>query len=76
MSKVALLVSALLNAGVDSAAALRKHWAETDNKFLFKHLKNWIKADRVEDAKRLWMDAVKENIKVWRARPGNIGKTE
>jgi ATP-dependent RNA helicase DHX37/DHR1 len=76
VSKVALLVSALLNAGVDSAAALRKHWAETDNKFLFKHLKNWIKADRVEDAKRLWMDAVKENIKVWRARPGNIGKTE
>lgn len=68
VSKVALLVSALSSAGVDSAAALRKHWAEIDNKFLFKHLKSWIKADRVADAKRLWMDTVKENIKVWTTR--------
>jgi len=64
-SKVALLVSALSNAGIDSAAALRKHWSEVDNKFLFKYLKSWIKADRAADAKKLWIDTVKRNVRQW-----------
>lgn len=68
ISKVALLVSALSGAGIDSAAALRKHWAEIDNKFLFKHLKSWVKAERVADAKTLWVETVKQHVKVWNSR--------
>ncbi|KAL7580449.1 hypothetical protein ACA910_004466 [Epithemia clementina (nom. ined.)] len=42
-SKAALLVAALANAGVDSAAALRKHWAEVNPQFLYKELiPSWI----------------------------------
>jgi ATP-dependent RNA helicase DHX37/DHR1 len=63
LAKVNLLVGALCNAGVDSARALRKHWAETNDKFLFKHLKQWIKVDHQEMAKKLWIETVQSNIK-------------
>jgi hypothetical protein len=36
LKKVVLLVSALSSAGIDSAGALCKHWAEVDDKFLFR----------------------------------------
>jgi hypothetical protein len=68
MSKVSMLVAALSEAGVDSASALRKHWAEKDDKFLFKLLKNWIKREHQSKAKVIWIDAVKTNIKIWRSR--------
>jgi ATP-dependent RNA helicase DHX37/DHR1 len=66
VAKVSLLVSALSSAGVDSAAALRKHWAEQDNKFLFKCLKNWIRRDCQADAKKLWIEAVKQSVSLWK----------
>lgn len=66
--KVTLLVSALSTAGVDSARALQKHWAEKDDKFLFKILKLWVKSDCADDAKVLWINAVKSNIDVWRRK--------
>lgn len=66
--KATLLVSALSDAGVDSAAALRKHWAEKDNKFLFKALKPWVKRDSVDDVKTIWINAVTKHIEVWRNR--------
>jgi ATP-dependent RNA helicase DHX37/DHR1 len=68
VAKVSLLVSALANAGIDSASALRKHWAEKDDKFLFKHLKNWVKPDCQSEAKKLWIQVVKQNIKIWNTR--------
>lgn len=66
VAKVALLVSALSSAGVDSARALRKHWAVQDKKFLFKHLKSWVKPSHGPEARRIWMDAVKKNIQQWK----------
>ena len=66
MPKVSILVSTLSEAGVDSASALRKHWAEKDDKFVFKLLKNWIKREHHSKAKGIWIDAVKQNIKMWR----------
>ncbi|GKY96443.1 hypothetical protein MPSEU_000603800 [Mayamaea pseudoterrestris] len=65
--KAVFLVSALSSAGVDTAAALQKHWAEVDDKFLFKHLRPWIKAEYVEDAKRLWISTVKRKVAEWRS---------
>ena len=64
--KVLMIVSALSDAGVDSAAALQKHWAEKDNKFLFKALKPWVKQSHADEAKHLWIGAVTSNVKVWR----------
>lgn len=61
--KVLLLVSELTDAGVDSAAALQKHWAEKDDKFLFKALKPWVDKNRVEEVKQLWIAAVTANVK-------------
>jgi ATP-dependent RNA helicase DHX37/DHR1 len=61
LKKVALLVSALSSAGVDSAAALRRHWAQVDDKFLFHHLKSWTKGEHTADVKRIWIAAVKTN---------------
>ena len=66
VSKVAILVSALSGAGVDSASALRKHWAEVDNKFLFSVMKQWVKSERVSDFKKLWIAVVKENVQLWK----------
>mmetsp|Transcript_18090 Transcript_18090/g.25078 ORF Transcript_18090/g.25078 Transcript_18090/m.25078 type:complete len:522 (-) Transcript_18090:874-2439(-) len=63
VSKVAILVSALSKAGVDSARALRKHWSENDSKFLFKLLKSWTKSEHASEVKKLWMETVKKNIK-------------
>jgi ATP-dependent RNA helicase DHX37/DHR1 len=65
LKKVALFVSALSSAGVDSAAALRKHWAQVDDKFLFRHLKKWTKEEYNDEVKRIWIAAVKENINQW-----------
>jgi ATP-dependent RNA helicase DHX37/DHR1 len=62
--KVALLVSALSTAGIDSAAALRNYWDTVDNKYLFKHLKSWIKPEKAAEAKRLWIETVKRNVLV------------
>ena len=64
--KVTLLVSALSQSSIDSAAALQKHWAEKDNKFLFKELKPWIKKDCVDEAKRTWIAAVNARVGAWR----------
>jgi ATP-dependent RNA helicase DHX37/DHR1 len=66
VAKVALLVSACASAGVDTAAALRKHWATVDDKFLFLHLKSWILVERRADAKKLWIETVKQNVKLWK----------
>jgi len=66
--KSMLFVSALSDAGVDSAAALRKHWAEVNDKFLFRALKPWVKKGRAEDAKRLWMVSVASNVEAWKNR--------
>lgn len=68
VSKVALLVSALSNAGVDSAAALSKHWAEVDNKFLFKNVMSWTSPSNVPEVKHLWKDMVKKSAASWNAK--------
>jgi len=67
VQKVALLVSSLASAGIDSAAALQKHWAEKDSKFLFKHMKSWTKKDRADEVKHMWVQSVKANVQKWRA---------
>jgi hypothetical protein len=61
-----LLVSALSGAGVYSAKALQKHWAETSDKFLFRELKPWVKNGCTKDAKAIWINAVKTNVEVWK----------
>ena len=66
--KVMLFVSALSDAGVDSAAALQKHWADKDDKFLFKALKPWVKQECVEDAKRVWIAAVASSVEAWKEK--------
>lgn len=73
MKKVLIIVSTLSEAGVDSAAALRKHWAEKDDKFLFKAIKPWVAQESVEEAKRIWIAAVKTNIEVWRNEGKGLG---
>ena len=65
--KVTLLVSALSSAGVDSAKALQKCWAEQDDKFLFRQLKLWVKDDCVTSAKALWINAVRINVSTWKS---------
>lgn len=64
--KVNILISELSKAGVDSARALRKHWAEKDDKFLFLQLKNWIRNEYRSQAKKIWVEGVRQNIKRWR----------
>jgi hypothetical protein len=66
-SKVNILISELSRAGVDSARALRKHWSEKDDKFLFQQLKNWIKHECRSQAKKVWAEGVRQNVKKWRA---------
>lgn len=68
LKKVTLFVYALSSAGVDSVRALQKHWAENDDKFLFKQLKPWVKSDCVDYAKSMWITAVKRNVEVWKQR--------
>ena len=62
LAKVNLFVGALSSVGVDSARALRKHWAEDNEKFLFKQLKQWIKVDFQNSAKKLWIETVRRNV--------------
>ena len=64
--KVATIVSALAGAGIDSASALRKHWAEQNPKFLFDHVLNWVKKEYVIEFKKIWMKLVKEHSLVWK----------
>jgi len=66
--KTTLFLSALTDAGIDSAAALRKRWAEKDNKFLFKPLKLWVKRECANEVKTIWISAVTKNIDLWRGR--------
>ena len=66
VAKAELLVSALSNDGIDNAAALRKHWAEVDDKFLFSIMKKWIKPDRAVEFKKLWIQVVKHNIRLYK----------
>lgn len=66
VAKVSVLVSELSSAGVDSGSALRKHWAEKDDKFLFKALKRWIKCEHHSEAKKIWIEMVKRNVKIWK----------
>ena len=66
VSKVALLVSTLSSAGIDSGQALRKHWAEVDDKFLFKNLRTWTKPENAAEVKHIWMTTVQTNIKRWK----------
>jgi hypothetical protein len=68
LKKVTLFVYALSSAGVDSVRALQRHWAENDDKFLFKQLKPWVKSDCVEYAKSTWITAVTRNVEVWKQR--------
>lgn len=65
-SKVNMLVSALSGAGVDSASALRKHWTEKDDKFLFVQLKYWIKRECHSQAKKMWIAGQRQHIKIWK----------
>jgi ATP-dependent RNA helicase DHX37/DHR1 len=67
LAKVSALVSALAGAGVDSAEALSKHWAEEDDKFLFKILKSWVKAPNTAAAKELWIVTVKTHVMNWKS---------
>jgi hypothetical protein len=60
-------LAALSSAGVDSASALRQHWAETDRKFLFQIvIQSWTKAEHTIKVKQVWMDLVKRNIHLWK----------
>ena len=71
VAKVALLVSALSNEGICNVEKLQEHWALSDDKFLFKCLKSWVKKDCAPQAQQVWIRAVKENIKAWNRRPVN-----
>jgi len=66
-SKVNILITELSRAGVDNASALRKHWSEKDDKFLFLQLKNWIKHEYRSEAKKIWVEGVRQNVKKWKA---------
>ncbi|CAJ1903459.1 unnamed protein product [Cylindrotheca closterium] len=67
MVKVTMLVKALTEARVDSAFALKQHWAEKDDKFLFKALKHWVKKEHHSTAKSIWIKTVKTSIKSWKS---------
>ena len=71
-SKVNLLISELSKAGVDSASALRKHWSEKNDKFLFLQLKNWIRHECRSEAKKIWIDGVRQNVKKWKAMSNQV----
>lgn len=65
VKKVVMLVSALSGADIDSRRALQRHWAEVDDKFLFKVLKHWVKADSVARVQKLWIKTVREQTALW-----------
>jgi ATP-dependent RNA helicase DHX37/DHR1 len=66
-SKVVALVTALASNGINSAHDLKKHWAQVDDKFLFKCLKAWVKKDNEEKAKNMWISAVKESVREFKS---------
>jgi hypothetical protein len=70
VAKVVVLVSALADAGVDSGPALRKHWAEINQQFLFRELRAWVKKECFEEAKIIWMKAMKQNVHKWKNKLG------
>lgn len=63
MKKVALLVSALEVKQICSARTLTEHWATKDDKFLFRHLKQWINANHMNEARELWISTVKKHTR-------------
>jgi ATP-dependent RNA helicase DHX37/DHR1 len=67
-AKVTLLVSALSHAGVDSASALRKYWAEVDAKFLFPLLKRWVQPESAAAFQKIWIQCVNDSVSQWHGR--------
>ena len=65
-AKVVMLVSACAENGVDNGPALRRHWAEVNEQFLFRELKAWTKKESFDEAKRLWVNVVKQMVHSWR----------
>mmetsp|Transcript_23531 Transcript_23531/g.33759 ORF Transcript_23531/g.33759 Transcript_23531/m.33759 type:complete len:495 (+) Transcript_23531:234-1718(+) len=65
-AKVVMLVSALADNGIDNGPALRKHWAEVNEQFLFRELKAWTNKESFDEAKRLWVNGVKHMVRCWR----------
>lgn len=65
-AKVSVLVESLRDAGVDCASALRKHWADHDEKFLLKCVKSWVKPEHHKVAKKVWIDVVRRNVQQWK----------
>ena len=61
-SKVMLLVSALSSAGVDRLVSLKRYWKEVNSKFLFEEVKHWIRHEHQVQAKKLWIETVKQHI--------------
>lgn len=68
LKKVVLLVSALSSEDVDTAHALRKHWAEKNQKFLFRLMEPWVKKDKIAEFRRFWVNAVKKNVSRWKVQ--------
>lgn len=68
ITKVTLLVSALSQSGIDSGAALQKHWAVKDSKFLFNAMKRWVKSEFNSKFQTQWIKCVKTNIQIWKNR--------
>jgi ATP-dependent RNA helicase DHX37/DHR1 len=67
--KAVLFAAALQSEGVCTSRALRRHWATVDDKFLFRYLKLWTKADRERDVQRLWIAAVRQSVIEYSASP-------
>jgi ATP-dependent RNA helicase DHX37/DHR1 len=68
IAKVTLLVSALSQAGIDNVAALQKHWAENDSKFLHSAMKRWVKSGLESKFLTIWKKCVTNSILVWKNR--------
>lgn len=61
-SKISLLLSSLITHEISSAEALIRHWAEENNKFLFKNLRSWAKKEKGSEVKKIWIDLVKKKV--------------
>ena len=70
LAKVELLVKAVAAKDIHTARSLKKYWAEVDEKFLFRELKDWIKKDSRAEAKKLWVDSVSWHIQVVKRESG------
>jgi len=68
LKKVVILVSALSSTGISSSAALRRHWAEVDEKFLFKSLRHWVREGCTADFKKIWISSVRRCVEEWKER--------